>query len=449
MAEITIPGDPSGLSALSSRLRAAAGDVESVSRSASSNSLEGSWSGPASQAFRASLQPLPGELARVSSAFEEAARAISTFASKLSEIQRKADWYNRQIEAARQEQRAAQARQLHAQTEVRAAEARHSIASDPTSLHTARAAVELGHSVLREAAAEVEDTVRRLSSLVAATVTLRAEYQAAVNACCGALDSARHSGAASPLAWLSSLVNGLIGGVDEGALAFAGRLGRFLADGAGGLHTATELAAEFVKRDLPVSKLQSWCKTVLRLSYDPAFIRAGHVFAVFGGVQDSIAAWKQSSGENLVGRMYTEAWFVGFDVVAMRFPAVAGANILTLGTVSADFKAIGLMGGHAITESMNRAEAEFRNHAGDNGLSITWHVAGGVAGGYIDGALKGNEVWAKNAEAGEYGGFVQGISQVANFGVDHAYAGVEAASRGVSGAARGAWDTGGRLLRSL
>jgi uncharacterized protein YukE len=468
MAEITIPGDPGGLSALSSRLRTAAGDVESVGRSVSSNSLEGSWSGPASQAFRSSLQPLPGELARVSAAFEEAGQAISTFASKLSELQRKADWYNRQIEAARQEQRAAQARQLHAQTEVRAAEARHSLASDPASLHTARAALEFGHGLLREAVAEVEDTVRRLSSLVAATVTLRAEYQAAVNACCGGLDSARHSGASSPLAWLSSLVYGLVGGVDGSGLA-VWRFSRSVDRWTGGPKSVLGAFAKFFKDELPARRGGVWGARLVGVTGNPFYKFAGFLsipFTFSAGYDDYRAAGRQSAGESWLGRKFTEFFFVGDEVASLHPTAglvLGGADFLAggeldlitsggrsnSGALSADFKAIGLIGGWGITESVNRAEAEFSKHAGDGDLSAAWHVAGGFVGGVVDGALKGNEVWADNAAAGEYGGFVKGASDVVNFGVDHAYTGVEAASRGVSGAARGAWDSGGRLLRSL
>jgi uncharacterized protein YukE len=218
VGEILIPGDPGGLSGLASQLGAAAGEIGAVQGRVAANGLGGSWSGTAAEAFRSSLDELPGELAKVAHAFGDAGHAISAFAARLADLQQRARWYNQQLESARNDLAAAEARRGSAQMELRAAQQRQRAAHDPASLHAAQSAVGLGETRLGQAVAQVDDASARISRLESAGATLRDEYDQAVRACCAALDSARHSGSHSLLGWVGNQVKGM-GEFVEGGVA--------------------------------------------------------------------------------------------------------------------------------------------------------------------------------------------------------------------------------------
>jgi uncharacterized protein YukE len=218
VSEISIPGDPGGLSGLASQLGAAAGEIGGVQGRVAANGLGGSWSGTAAEAFRSSLHELPGELAKVAHAFGDAGQAISGFAARLADLQQKARWYNQQLDAARHDLAAAESRRNSAQAELRAAQQRQRAAHDPASLHAAQGAVGLGETKLGQAAAQVEDASARISRLEGAGAALRDEYDQAVRACCAALDAARHGGSHSLLGWVGNQVKGM-GEFVEGGVA--------------------------------------------------------------------------------------------------------------------------------------------------------------------------------------------------------------------------------------
>lgn len=419
MAEISIPGDPGGLSALASQLRAAADGIATVGGRVGENGLDGSWSGQAANAFRASVSPLPGELSKVFAAFVESSQALARFATRLAELQQKARWYEGQLEAARQEQSAAEARQARAQTELDTARRGHSLATDPASLHTTGQAVDLGESAVGQAVADVEDAVARAAKLVAAAVSLRQEYEDAVNSCCAALGGARHSGG-SPLAGISRAVSGLAGRVDRGLALWwhsgARDLEELLSDG----HDLVDVVDQFVEGVLPVSKLGHWAVPVVRIANSPTFRAAGKAFAVFaviGGIGDVRDAWRGSRGESGPGRDFTVGFTAASDG-AMMWSPLGGANLLSLGAVSADFKAIALIGGGAIS-------------------------------GGSEGASRADEQFSENALRGDYLPPVKYIAKGENWAIDHAYQGVYTGVHATEGFAEDVWHGGGSLLGRL
>lgn len=229
MAEISIPGDPGGLSGLGSRLGSAADQIGAVQSRISSHGLEGAWSGAASDAFASTLGKLPGELEKAAQAFDDAGRALGTFSAKLSELQQKAAWYNRQIEGAQRDLAAAETRHRDAETDLRTAHVQHDSAGDPASRHAAQGAVLAGESRVGEAFAQVEESSSRIASLKRAGGTLRHEYDDAVRSCCGALDSARHAGSHSFLGAIAEHVKQM-GGYVEGAAAVTWRGAKELED---------------------------------------------------------------------------------------------------------------------------------------------------------------------------------------------------------------------------
>jgi uncharacterized protein YukE len=196
-----IPGDPGGLVALAAQLQTASSDVASVQERVATNGLQGSWSGAAAEAFRGSLNKLPGELAKVATAFGDASRSVSTFAGTLEELQANASKYATEITDLHVELRGAQVRQDEAQTRVAAARLAHSLASDPFSLHTAAAALNVGLGIEQTAVAEVEEIGAEIARFVSLAESNRITYEDAVRTCCAAFGSAYEGGTSSFGAW--------------------------------------------------------------------------------------------------------------------------------------------------------------------------------------------------------------------------------------------------------
>ncbi len=454
MAEISIPGDPGGLTALASQLRAAADQIGTVQGRVAANGLQGSWSGDAAEAFRASLHQLPGELAGVSAAFEEAAQALSSFASRLTDLQQRAQWYERQIETARQEESDSRARQAQAQTALNAAHLHYSLATDPVSLHTAKQALELGESSVRQAVAEVDDAIGRISRLMSEAVTLRQEYQAAVNACCGALDGVRHSSGSS-LAWLGSAIFGLMGHMDGGIGVWWHNGGRRLLEDADNVHDLAGMVGWLVEHGVPVSKLGGWAVPIVREANNPLFKGAGKMFlplAAYGAYEDLRTAFGDSSGENLLGTGFTLGW-TGTSDAFLLWPPAGYANLITGGALSADLNGVGLIGGRALSTGTDGALAAYRadtaDRASGNYLGLAWNVGGAYASGSVSGALQGDAQFAGNAASGQYGGIVKGFARAENFVIEHPGDVPAAGAHAAESAAKGAWHAGGRLLSAL
>jgi WXG100 family type VII secretion target len=206
---VIIPGDPAGLDALAGQLHGAAGDVQSVQSRVASNSLGASWSGQAANAFRNSLDQLPGEIEKVVGAFNDAGSAVSSFAGRLAELQQAAAWHNQQVERSEQERDEAEANARNRERELQEAQRAHAAATDPLSLSGLQRAVETSDGLCRTAIADVEDTASRLTQLLGAGSVLHNDYEAAVSACCAALDAARHAAGRTFLRWLGDQVGGI------------------------------------------------------------------------------------------------------------------------------------------------------------------------------------------------------------------------------------------------
>lgn len=203
MAElVTIPGDPAALEGLAGQLRGAAADIEAIHGRVTSNTLEGSWSGHASSAFRGSLQALPGELDGIVTAFGAAATALGSFAGHLAELQQAAARHNQQVEQSEQELRAAQAHASEREAGLRAARSAHATASDPLTLSTATRALEASETFFHQAVMHVESLGSQMSQMLAGGGALTSEYDQAVQVCCSALDAARHAAGRSFTSWL-------------------------------------------------------------------------------------------------------------------------------------------------------------------------------------------------------------------------------------------------------
>lgn len=384
------------------------------------NGLQGSWSGSAAEAFRGSLRELPGELGKVASAFGDAGQAVGSFASRLAEIQHEAAWYNRQIEGAKDEHGAALARQASVKAQLDDARLRHSLATDPVGLQTAKAAVDAGESAFRSAAADVEEIAGRVAKLVEGTVKLRSEYEQAVLSCCSTLDGVRSSGGRSFGAWLQAAVAGFVGAAQTAASWWLSN-GRRLENAAGqiaqradSLYGLVDDATQLVEQGIPVSMLGRWAVPLVRIANSPAFRFAdrvagpvNYVLLAYTAFDDAKTALTETGWENTPGRIFTTYATADSDLVLAWWPA-AVANLASGGALSADIKGIGLIGG-------------------------------GLISGGIPGALRGDEQFANNAASGQYGGFVRDFAVDENFAIEHTGELPSAMLQGANEIAKGAW----------
>jgi uncharacterized protein YukE/surface antigen len=209
-----IPGEPGGLDAIASQLQSASTDIASVQERVAVNGLQGSWTGHAADAFRSSLDKLPGELGTVARAFEAASDSVRGFAGQLADFQSNASYCANRIRALEEDLQSAQRRHDEAQARVESARLRESVASDPISLKTAVDAVKDGLSQLRLALDDLEASHGELQRIRREAQNNREDYEQAVRACGAALldatESTTHSNGAPHIA-VGTLIAGIIG----------------------------------------------------------------------------------------------------------------------------------------------------------------------------------------------------------------------------------------------
>jgi uncharacterized protein YukE len=241
MTEVQIPGSPDALDALASQMSQAAADIDSVRDRVASNGLDRVWIGRAAESFRSALHQLPGELANVSEGFNEAASTITRFAATLAELQQQERWYDEHLNSAEQELRDANIQSANARTKLHAANLQRSLATDPVSLGTAERAVDAGESLVKQAAADIEDIGGGIAQLVSGTDKLRCEYEDAVRVCATAIETLQttHS---RPLSGLRGHFDRMIGHLEHDDAVWWHDGGRDLRDGEKGLERAGGIA---------------------------------------------------------------------------------------------------------------------------------------------------------------------------------------------------------------
>ncbi|MDQ1532144.1 MAG: hypothetical protein QOE37_2282, partial [Microbacteriaceae bacterium] len=111
---------------------------------------------------------------------------------------------------------AAKARQAQAESSLAQAKLRHSLATDPVSLHTLKAAVDVGTGHVHQALAHVDDTSNTVTRLQSWAAQNHDDYQHAANTAADRLDAARRTHSHGLGGWLSSHAKGLLGDVEGG-----------------------------------------------------------------------------------------------------------------------------------------------------------------------------------------------------------------------------------------
>lgn len=213
LKDASIPGDPEGLDAIASHLRAAHDDVSTVQERVAVDGVVASWEGAAADRFRSSLNKLPGELGTVASAFDAASSSIRSFAGQLVDFQSNASYYASRIGSLEEELKSSQRRHDEAQAKVDTARLRESAATDPISLKTAVDAVRDGLGKLQLALDDVEANRGELERIRREAQTNREDYEQAVRACCTTLqdatESTTHSNGAPHIA-IATLIAGAV-----------------------------------------------------------------------------------------------------------------------------------------------------------------------------------------------------------------------------------------------
>lgn len=313
-----ISGDPGALEALVGQLRTSAGHVEGIQGRVSANGLGGSWSGTAADAFRVSLDALPGELEKLHSSFSVAADAIGGYAHVLAELQSRAQWLAQQIVDAESGLQSAQARHSTAQSELHAAQTRHVAASDPASKSLAQAAVDRASGAVAAAHAAQEECAARVSSLRSSASQNREELDRAASTCASALAAAGNLGISNSFgSWIDrigQIVKGLESGLGIGqwitilGVRFGWKIGipRLIGEVArwvqsGGKGLSLRLVSEL--RTLGVGAVAKDAKLLQALERTGGPLGWGKVLSRFPALA-RIAAWGDPIGLALSGLDY-------------------------------------------------------------------------------------------------------------------------------------------------
>lgn len=445
-----IPGDPDGLRAIAARLQTARDDVSSVQGRVASNGL-GDWSGSAGDAFRSSLNKLPGELGSVAGAFDEAAGAINSFSGQLTGFQERAAYYANRIKTLEQELAATQHRHDEAQSRVQAARLRESAAHDPVSLKTAVDAVRYGLSLLHQALDDLDLHSQEITRVQHEAQVNREDYENAVRACCaqlqGASDSCTHSNGSSHIS-----VSSIVGGI---GLFWARYLKRPEED-AEWVYGRLDALGKLVENGVPVSRLGRWAVPIVRMEENPIFKGMGRLFipfAVYGTFQALRTTLDETRGENILGRAYTSVATAGGEGALMLWWPAGVANLTDGGALSADVHGVALIGGGELSGGMsggrNAYQQDVRDRESGNYLGLTEHVVGGAVSGGVRGALAGDEQFANNAASGRYGGVVKDMAKGEDFAIEHPKAALEAAVHAPVSAVKDLYHGGVHLLDAL
>ena len=179
------------------------------------------------EAFRSSLNELPGELQKINSSFGAAAGAVGSFATTLAELQSRANWYASQIEQASSDLQSAQNRHAAAEKELHTAKHSHAVASDPVSKASWQRALDDASTAVATANADQDEFNGQISNLRSAAHLNHSEYENAANVCCSGLETASHLGIRN---------------------SFTHALGHFLHDVGSGIATGVVWAGREVER---------------------------------------------------------------------------------------------------------------------------------------------------------------------------------------------------------
>jgi hypothetical protein len=442
-----IPGDPGGLGSIAARLRSAAEDLSSLQGRVAANELNG-WTGAAADTFRTSLNKLPGELGSAAAAFDHAARAVSSFSAELAGLQDRAAFYASRIVALEHELAAAQRRHDEAQSRVSAARFKEAMAHDPVSMKTAVTAVQYGLSLLHQAVGELNLHSEGITRLRHEAQANRENYERAVRACCGQLQDAlgaMSNGSGSAHVSISSIIGGI-------GLFWARRLEgpKEIVDE---VHGAIGHIDDIVEKGLPVSKLGRWAVPIVKVANSPLYKATGRLllpFAVYSNVQDLRSTFNGAQGEDGIGRFVTTAETGAGDAALMLWWPAGAANFIDRGSLNASVHGVALIEGQAASGGVAGARTAYdqamrsRDYVG-----LPAHVVGGALGGAKTGALAGDDQFAKNAENGQYGGFVKNLAQTEDFVIEHPGDAADAALHAPADAAKSLYHGGARLFAAL
>ena len=220
----------------------------------------------------------------------------------------------------------------------------------------------------------------------------------------------------------------------NGTLASLGGSLAFLHDGLGAIGGGIETYV-FLIKNARLSTLENlsrmapnvlgqtfrWLEPIERSSW---FTLGGRALLGISAALNLKTAFDGSDGETLLGRSYTMV-ASGLSDAALLHPAVAGADVLSLGAVRADLAALYDMGGRSLSEAQHGYERAVQDHADEarshQYLEFGMHVALGTAGGYLRGANEGLNDWSREATNGNWGSGVQAISAIENWMIDTTY----------------------------
>lgn len=189
MSTTDIPGDVGGLLELGSQLTSAASQIQAAQGRIAQNGLS-NWTGNGGSQFREKLEDFHPKLGGAAEALSTAGAQVTNFAKALQGFQDTAQWQTKQISNSRASLEAAQAAHGQAQTRLDEANLKHSLATDPISLRTAKALVNVAEDLFRSTRNAVDDAAANLAKYTKAAEQNFDDYQQAVKAAARAIEDA-------------------------------------------------------------------------------------------------------------------------------------------------------------------------------------------------------------------------------------------------------------------
>ena len=181
-----IPGDPSELQALCSRLTSTSHQLSDL-KAKIGRQTERDWAGHASNSYRAALQQIGFDFIVLESSFESAAGAIGSFVAQLDGFQSTAVWLANKISQYEDDLSGAQARVDAAHSRMVSARAERDGAVPGPDMAVKQTALDHAVSDVNNAEDDVESIEREIATLRRSADENRQEYESAATRLAGEL----------------------------------------------------------------------------------------------------------------------------------------------------------------------------------------------------------------------------------------------------------------------
>lgn len=303
-----LEGDPDAVLATARRFRQVSDDMDHIRGRFDNGGLSGSWEGPAADAFRQTVEDLPGELTKASHVNGQVADALFSFGTTLADLQARSRVADRELVDAQRRASLAQSDDTRAHGMLKTAQRAYtSSAHDPIAEPRARHTVEASAQAARKTTAALATARADVEARNRAIEDLRGERDDAAALCAKRIHAADPSFKDEVTNWYADKVHGTIVGtlleavadvvISPFTLAYA--LGEFIADPSwANAHKVLDKMGDLVML-IAVVSLFVFPPAALLLGLTNVLISEAKVYTSIRGIEDGTMTNEDLLGDEI------------------------------------------------------------------------------------------------------------------------------------------------------